>query len=295
MLADASKAMPKRCRSKIRARGSQRNIIIKVQEARPMSGSASQGRNQRMLIYGLTFEDAESALPKDGLPHVQRLVIPMRDLDSPIYLHEVASTDTVAISDRPLTTWRWLAAKLERGRWFAATRRMLSQPASWPCSARTSGRSALFTYSRAAGQHRPHRQQACSPSSASCIRPRARPTSARPPRSDQRGLHPHERPSASAYGDRNVKRTGPAVMEIEKVDLHELLVQHEGSRASSGRRAKADQGDARRSTTDQEDYTPGRSLEAPAGAGQEGRQGALEDPVRHHRRHLACSWVASAS
>ncbi|MAE96531.1 MAG: ABC transporter ATP-binding protein [Deltaproteobacteria bacterium] len=195
---------------KIRARGAT-NILIKAKKPTEESNSSS-GRS-RMVSYGLTYDDAERI--EVGLPQVE-ILVPVREVNATIY-HNEHSTDSVTFATVP---WYLEVSRGEvaRGRWFTERE---DEIAEGVCVLGAQLSRKLFLY------HDPLMESVRIGSKVFTVIGVLAPTVTSDEKEGQKRDEAAYIPISAVrerFGERNVKRSS-GVVEIEKVDLHQLLVQ----------------------------------------------------------------------
>ncbi len=195
---------------KIRARGAT-NILVKAKK--PSEENNQTQSRSRMVTYGLTWADLDAIT--ESLESVD-MVVPIRDINATIYRNEF-SLDTITMATIP-EYQDITRSKLVRGRWFTQLEMERSAPVI-VIGAELKQR--IFLYRESLGE------SLRIGSKVFTVIGELAPTVT----SDEREGQTRDRagyiPLSSVrerFGERNVKRSSGSV-EIEKVDLHQLIVQ----------------------------------------------------------------------
>jgi putative ABC transport system permease protein len=195
--------------ARIRARGST-NILIKARK--PLDDSSASATRTREIRYGLTYDDARRI--RETFPAVEVLV-PVRDVSIAVY-HEEMRIDTTAMATVP---WypEVARARLARGRWFSELEMERTVPVGILGSEMAR---RLFAYRDPVGA------QVRMGSKVYTVIGVLEPTVT----SDEKEALKKDRalfiPLSTVrerFGERNVKTTSGS-MDIERVELHEILV-----------------------------------------------------------------------
>ncbi len=195
---------------RIRARGST-NILIKARK--PSDDGRAVATRSREIQYGLTYDDARRV--RETFPEVE-VIVPVRDVNGSIYQEEMR-LDTIAMATVP---WYLEVArgKLARGRWFTDVEFGTTAPVGILGSELAV---RLFAY------RDPLNAKVRLGSKVFTVIGVLEPTITSDPKEalkKDRALFIPLSTVRERFGERNVKTTSGS-MDIERVELHEIMVQ----------------------------------------------------------------------